>query len=153
MTEYRIIIPDDNYTLIKGEDENQLVTILVNTGLAEFEQRVVFPWYLSVLFFLPERESGRPTNEESELVNNYEDFLIKGLRESAEKPNALHLAARTGNSMKCIKFLVHDPEIADNFLKSVCDRNDTPFPLEYKMDHDPEWIEANGFFELAKISS
>jgi hypothetical protein len=150
MKEYKLQLPEDNFTLVEGESDNQLVTILVNEGLISLEHKIVFPWHLSILFLFPESESGRPTSEEKNLLDKYEDSLIEGLKESNDKPNALFLAARTGNSMKCLKFQVHNPEVANDYLQSVCERNDTPFPLDYKMEHDPEWIEGNGFFELTK---
>ena len=153
MKEYQLLIPEEHFTLVKGTEDNQLITIVINDGLVDFEPKVVFPWHLSILFLFPESETGRPTDEQWNLLNEYEDLLAKGLKDSDEKPNALFLAARTGNSMKFLKFQVHNPEVANDFLQSVCAKNDTPFPLDYKMEHDPDWTEGNGFLQLVKESS
>jgi len=153
MIERKIIIPAEHFTLLKGEDDGQLVTILINDGLTKFEGIDVFPWHLSVLFSLPSRDSGRPDDVELKKLNDYEDYLIQGLQVCAEKPNALHVATRTGNNMRCTKFQVHDPEIADSFLRNVCEKNDTPYPMDYKMHHDEEWNEALGFLRLVNTPS
>jgi len=148
MADRNIILPTDHFTLVKGQDDGQLVTILINDALAQFEDRDIFPWHLSILFSLPHRDSGRPDDTELKGLNDYEDSLIEGLRSSSERPNALYLSTRTGNNVRCTKFQVHDPEVANSFLQQVCEKNDTPYPMGYKMHHDDEWTDARGFFGL-----
>ncbi len=150
MEDYQVSFPDEHFTLVEGESEGQLVTVLANDSLVDFEHKFLFPWRLSIRFTFPERDSGTPTQTESNQLNEYEDFLIDGLKASDEKPNALFIATRTGNDVKCIKLQIHEAEVAHSFLQKVCESNDTPFPMDYEMEHDEDWGEANGFLELTK---
>ena len=49
MTKYRVLKPDEHYSILEFEDENLPGIAVVNTALKGFEPKEVFCWQLSIL--------------------------------------------------------------------------------------------------------
>ncbi len=147
--EYEIVIPDESFVLVDSEEDGLPAKIKVNENLLAFEPKLIFGWHLSIQFTLQALdENGLPTAEESEALSDYEEFLNENITGPKVKPNGLYVGSVTWNRRRELMFLVHDPEVADKFLKFVCERNDTPRGLHYEMEHDPEWGKAMGYLQL-----
>ncbi|MEJ5148475.1 DUF695 domain-containing protein [Sphingobacterium sp. MYb388] len=145
MTDYKVLIPDEFYSLLNFEQDDLPGIAVVNTALREFEPKIVFAWHLSIMIDLEDLiDNGMPSRSEVEVIDNYGDYLdneIKG--PDKEKPNALFLARITWNKTRELIWRVYDPEIANIFLQEIITANSSPRQFDYRIDPDDNW-------ELAK---
>ncbi len=145
MTDFKVIIPDEFYSLLNFKQDDLPGVAVVNTALKEFEPKIVFAWHLSIMIDLEDLiDNGMPSKSEVEVIDNYGDYLdneIKG--KNKEKPNALFLARITWNKTRELIWRVYDPEISNNFLQEIIAANSSPRQFDYRIDPDDNW-------ELAK---
>lgn len=141
MNEFKVIIPDEHYSILNFRQEELPGIAVVNSALREFEPKEVFSWHLSIMVDLKELiENGMPSRTEVEIVDNFGDFLdskIKG--DDKEKPNALFLARITWNATRELIWRVYDPEVADTFLKDLIKNGNPIREFDYRMENDSEW--------------
>ena len=141
MKEFKVIVPEEYYSILEFKQEDLPGVAVVNTALCDFEPKEVFSWHLSLMIDLEELvENGMPSPEEQEIVEEFGDsldLLIKG--EDTEKPNALFLARITWNGTRELIWRVFDPEIANNFLQQIIKEGDAIRQFDYKMEDDEEW--------------
>lgn len=141
MTDYKVIIPEEHYSILNFEDEGLPGVAVVNTALRDFEGKIVFDWNLSLIIELEDIiENGMPSKKEVEIVDSFGDKLdniIKG--PDKEKPNALFLARITWNKTRRLIWRVFDPEIADTILQGIISKGDSPREFDYQMEQDTEW--------------
>jgi len=145
MADFKVIIPDDLYSLLNFEQDDLPGVAVVNTALKEFEPKIVFAWHLSIMIDLDDLiENGMPSKSEVEVIDNYGDYLdneIKG--KDKERPNALFLARITWNKTRELIWRVYDPEVSNGFLQEIITANSSPRQFDYRIDPDDNW-------ELAK---
>ncbi|MEN5197523.1 DUF695 domain-containing protein [Sphingobacterium faecium] len=145
MTDYKVLIPDESYSLLNFKQDDLPGVAVVNTALREFEPKIVFAWQLSIMIDLDDLiNNGMPSKSEVEVIDNYGDYLdneIKG--PDKDKPNALFLARITWNKTRELIWLVYDPEISNSFLQEIITANSSPRQFDYRIDPDDNW-------ELAK---
>ncbi|WP_197091655.1 DUF695 domain-containing protein [Sphingobacterium endophyticum] len=93
MTKYRVLIPDEYYSILEFEDENLPGIAVVNTALKGFEPKEVFCWQLSIIIDLQDLiENGMPSAKEVQVIDEFGDYLDKEIKGADEgKPNALFL--------------------------------------------------------------
>lgn len=141
MTEYKVIIPDEHYSILNFNQDNLPGVAVVNSALRQFEPKVVFGWHLSVMVDLVDLiENGMPSKSEVQIVDDYGDYLdniIKG--EDKEKPNALFLARITWNKTRELIWRVNNAEIANNILQKIISDNSSPRQFDYRIDPDESW--------------
>ena len=143
MTEHRVVIPEDSYSIIEFRQDDLPGIGAINTALRDFEPKIVFGWHLSLMLQLDDLiENGMPSRAERDTVDRFGDTLdgmLKG--NDAAKPNALFLARITWNATRELIWRVFDPEPANDYLQSII--NDVaavrPRAFDFRMDHDPEW--------------
>lgn len=145
MTDFKVMIPDESYSLLNFKQDDLPGVAVVNTALKEFELKIVFAWHLSIMIELDDLiDNGMPSKSEVEVIDNYGDYLdneIKG--KNKEKPNALFLARITWNKTRELIWRVYDPEISNSFLQEIITANSSPRQFDYRIDPDDNW-------ELAK---
>ena len=145
MTDFKVIIPDEYYSLLNFRQDDLPGVAVVNTALKEFEPKIVFSWHLSIMIDLDDLiDNGMPSKSEVEVIDNYGDYLdneIKG--KNKERPNALFLARITWNKTRELIWRVYDPEISNSFLQEIITANSSPRQFDYRIDPDDNW-------ELAK---
>lgn len=138
---YRVVIPDEKYSVIEFEQEACPGVAFVNIGLRGFEPKVVFAWHLSIMIdFEGLIENGMPSKKERAVIDEFEDRLdplLKG--EDFEKPNAIFLARITWNKTRELIWRIYDAEVANGILQSIIDQNQCPRQFDYRIDHDVEW--------------
>lgn len=141
MSEFKVLIPDENYSILDFRQDELPGIAVVNTALRAFEPKEVFAWHLSIMVQLEEMvENGMPSKSEVAIIDDFGDYLdekIKG--ENKEKPNALFLARITWNSTRELIWRVYDPEIADEFLKDLINNGNPIRGFDYRMEEDEEW--------------
>lgn len=144
MDDYKVIIPEDTYSILKFNQDEVPGIAVVNSALRDFEPKIVFAWHLSLMLNFEDLiENGMPSTQEREVVDpfgEYLDSLIKG--PDLDKPNALFLARITWNETRELIWRVFDPEIANASLQEIISNDDSPRPFDYQMEHDPEWKHA-----------
>ena len=144
MDEYRVIIPEESYSILEFNQEALPGIAVVNTALGDFEPKVVFAWHLSLMFDLEDLiENGMPSIKEREILDPFGDHLdslIKG--PDPDKPNALFLARITWNETRELIWRVFDPETANKSLQEIISKDKSPRQFDYKMEHNPGWEKA-----------
>lgn len=144
MKEYRVIIPDEYYSLLEFRQEDLPGVAVINTALASFEPKEVFGWHLSIIIELNDLiDNGMPSKSEVSVIDDFGDFLdgkIKG--ENKEKPNALFLARITWNATRELIWRVCDPEITNEFLQDIIKNGSPAREFDYRMEWDEEWKHA-----------
>jgi hypothetical protein len=141
MTDYRVIIPDEDYQIAEFRQEDVPGVAVINRALREFEPKVVFSWHLSVMIrFVDLIDRGMPSQSDRDVVDPFGDMLdskVKG--DSPEKPNALFLARITWKGTRELIYRVFDPEPADAVLREVIEKKTYPREFDYRIDDDAEW--------------
>ena len=141
MTEYQVIIPDEEYQLLNFKTDNLPGIAVVNSALKKFEPRIVFNWHLSIIIDLEDLiENGMPSLPEQAIIDAYGDLLdgnIKG--PDKEKPNALFLARITWNKTRQLIWRVCDPKPAHDYLQEIILQNSSPRQFDYRMSQDNGW--------------
>lgn len=136
--------PEDAYTVATASIDDLPAVAVVNTAMKKFEARDVFGWHLSVIIDYKElAENGMPTNEESDFVLNYFDQIDDSIRGDKQHPNAVFIARITHNGMLHAIWQVNNPELANQYLQKIIDDNSSPRPMEFTMEYDATWKEAN----------
>lgn len=145
MSEYRVIIPPQEFQIIKFIQEEQPGVATINTALKYFEPKIVFSWHLSIMLDLDDlTDNGMPSKEEQKIIESFEDILDKAIKgPNSDKPNALFLASIACNKTCELIWRVYDPEIANNYLNQIINTSIPPCPFDYRIDEDENW-------ELAK---
>ena len=141
MTKYRVLIPDEHYSILEFEDENLPGIAVVNTALKGFEPKEVFCWQLSIIIDLQDLiENGMPSAKEVQVIDEFGDYLDKEIKGAEEgKPNALFLARVTWNSTRQLIWRVYNPEISHHFLQYIIAENSSPRSFDYRIDKDEDW--------------
>ena len=141
MTEYKVIIPDEYYSVLEFNQDNLPGVAVVNSALRQFEPKVVFGWHLSIMIDLEDLiENGMPSKSEVIVIDDYGDYLDNGIKgPDKERPNALFLARITWDKTRELIWRVHDPEIADKFLQKIISDNSSPRQFDYRMEQDDVW--------------
>ena len=141
MKEFKVIIPDEYYSILNFRQEELPGVAVVNTSLRTFEPKEVFGWHLSIMLQCEELiDNGMPSKAEVKVIDDLGDFLdekIKG--ENRERPNALFLARITWNGTRELIWRVNDPEISNTFLKNLIENTSTIREFDYRIDDDEEW--------------
>lgn len=141
MKEFKVLIPDEYYSVLNFRQEDLPGVAVVNSALRDFEPKEVFAWHLSIMLELVDLiDNGMPSRNEVDVIDDYGQFLddrIKG--ENKEKPNALFLARITWNGTRELIWRVYDPEIADKFLKDLIADGNQIREFDYRMENDEEW--------------
>ncbi|MFN5984884.1 MAG: DUF695 domain-containing protein [Fluviicola sp.] len=141
MTEYKVIIPKENYSLLNFTTDNLPGIAVVNSALRQFEPKAVFDWHLSIMVDLVDLiENGMPSESEVQIIDEFGDYLdniVKG--KDKEKPNALFLARITWNKTRELIWRVNNVEAANNILQKIISDNSSPREFEYHIEHDESW--------------
>jgi hypothetical protein len=141
MKEFKVLIPDEYYSILDFNQDDLPGVAVINTALRDFEPKEVFAWHLSIMLDFEDLiDNGMPSKAEREIVDPFGDkldLLIKG--DDLEKPNALFLARITWNKTRELIWRVFDPEIADKTLKEIIDNGNPPRQFDYKMEYDENW--------------
>ena len=82
MKEFKVLIPEEDYSILNFRQEDLPGVAVVNISLRDFEPKEVFAWHLSIMVELNDLgENGMPTKSKVHAIENYGDFLddrIKG---------------------------------------------------------------------------
>ena len=140
-TDFRVVIPEENYRLINFRQEGLPGVMIINEALGDFEPKIVFSWHLSLMIDCEDLiDNGMPSVREREVLDPFGDQLdsvFKGA--DLQKPNALFLARITWNKTRELIYRVFDPEPAHQYLLKTIEEKTFPRTFDYRMDPDPEW--------------
>jgi hypothetical protein len=141
MEEFKVLIPEENYSILDFNQDELPGVAVINIALRDFEPKEVFSWQLSIMLDFEDLiDNGMPSKAELEIIDPFGDkldLLIKG--DDLDKPNALFLARITWNKTRELIWRVFDPEMANNKLQEIIDTKDYPRQFEYKMEQDDNW--------------
>jgi hypothetical protein len=151
MAEYRVIIPEEAFSVIEFRQNNLPGIGVINSSLVAFEPKAVFAWHLSIMIqFKGLIENGMPSQAERDVVDPFGDEIVRRIKGSdPTKPNALLLGRITWNATREILFRVYDPEEANKYLTTLVEGNCCR-PLDYRMEADEEWKLAKWHLDAAK---
>lgn len=141
MEEFRVIIPDEKYTVIEFLQEDFPGVALINRALRTFEPKVVFGWHFSLMIdFEDIIENGMPSQQERNVLDEFEErfsSLLKGT--DLEKPNALFLARITWNKTRELIWRIYEPEAANKLLETIIEQNQFSRTFDYRLEYDKDW--------------
>jgi len=141
MEEFRVVIPDEKYTVLEFLQEDFPGVALINRALRTFEPKVVFGWHLSLMIgFEDVIENGMPSQKERGVIDEFEgrfSSLLKG--PDLEKPNALFLARITWNKTRELIWRVYEPETAHKLLEIIIEQNQFSRRFDYRLEYDKDW--------------
>lgn len=144
-TEYRVVIPEEEFTLIEFRQNDLPGIATANSALVDFSPKVVFGWHLSILIEAENlANNGMPTPEEQELLYAFEDSMTPIIKENG---NALLLARVTHDGTRELLYRVYDPEPAHQYLQSVLTSKTYLRPFDYRIDYDPDWDKAEWYLD------
>ncbi len=140
MEEIKILIPEENYQILEFNQDNLPGVAVVNSALKDENLKKVFSWNCSILIDFDETaENGMPTNEELNIISQFDDFLDENIKGDLERPNALFFARVTWNSTLQLIWKVFDPEIVNNFLSQIIEDKSYPRYFDYRIEEDENW--------------
>lgn len=140
MDEYRVIIPTEDYNLVRFRQDDLPGVAVINRALRGFEPKLVFAWHLSIMLTFEDLiENGMPSQTDRDIVDPFGDMLDERFKGEPEKPNALFLARITWNGTRELIYRVFDPEPADAILRGIIESKSHPRHFDYRIDQDPEW--------------
>lgn len=146
--EYKVIIPEEIYTLMEWRRENLPCVGVLNSALKDFEPKIVFSWHLSLIIDFEELiESGMPSEEERAIVDPFCDKLDEEIKAGG---NSLFFVRETWNKTRRLVWRVYDPEIAHQHLQFILQQKHYPRQFDYHMEQDPSWEQAKWYFEQLK---
>ncbi|MCO5950038.1 DUF695 domain-containing protein [Mucilaginibacter flavidus] len=141
MEQFRVIIPDEKYTVLEFLQEDSPGVALINRALRTFEAKVVFGWHLSLMIdFEDIIENGMPSQQERNVLDEFEErfsSLLKGT--DLEKPNALFLARITWNKTRELIWRIYEPEAANKLLETIIEQNQFSRTFDYRLECDKDW--------------
>lgn len=147
--EYKVLIPEESYSLYEFQDNNLPGIAILNTSLKDFEPHEVFDWHLSLILDLVNVDgSGLPDLDEQEELNLIEDkldSLIKG--DNLDKPNALFFARITWDKTRQLIWRVCDPKIANITLQDIIANKKYTRDFDYRMEQDLNWEHVRCYFQ------
>jgi hypothetical protein len=140
MKEFKVIIPQENYTIVEFKQDNLPAVMVLNSSLIKFEPKEVFSWNLSIILEFNELgDNGMPIKNEVDLIEPFEKSLDDNLKGNKERPNALFLARITWNGTRQLLYRVNDPEITNIYLQGLINNKKYPREFDYRMESDEEW--------------
>jgi len=141
MTEYRVIIPAEDYKLVEFRQDNLPGVAVINRALQDFEPKIVFSWHLSLMLRFEDLiENGMPSQTDRDVVDTFGDMLdIQFKGEDKEKPNALFLARITWNATRELIYRVFDPKPVNAVLSKIIEAKSHPREFDYRIEDDPNW--------------
>lgn len=140
MSDFKVTIPRENYSLLEFNHEGLPGIAVVNTSLKKFKSKEIFPWHLSLTIDLKDLiENGMPSKKEVAIIDSYGDFLDEKIKGKIEKPNALFMARVTWNKTRELVWRVYDAKTVDDFLKNIVSENTAPREFEYSIQPDENW--------------
>lgn len=138
--EYKVVIPENFFSVFKFVQEDYLGVAAINTALRGFRFKSVFGWHLSImLHFDKVTESRMPYKVDHEKTEEFEDRLAELLNNNIKKPNAIFLGRITWNSTAELIWRIHDAAAANDIVQCVLEKKLYPFPFDYRIDPDVEW--------------
>jgi hypothetical protein len=141
MSDVKVIIPDDFFSVIEFRQEEHIGIATVNSALRQFKGKEVFPWHLSIFFELKSIDSaGLPSEMEADVIDHLEEILNKEMKgKDILKPNALFLARIDWNGTTEFIWRLHDPQHPYDYLKGLLDNKSYKRPFDFRIDEDINW--------------
>jgi len=153
MTEFRVIIPEEHYQILEFKQDDLYGIAVINSSLKKFEPKEVFRWHCSIMVHFEELiENGMPSINDRTIVEEFEDWLdneIKG--ENKEKPNALFLGRITWNGTRELIWRVYDPEITNQLLQDIIEKENHDKQFDYRIAPDESWDLAKWHLDNCEI--
>jgi len=136
----KIQLPQDEYAIIEFSQDDKPGLMTVNTPLKDFDQKTPFAWHLCVNVILGDTiKDNMPSRSEQEVMVKFEQKLDKEIRKDG---NALYLATITQDGHCEIIWRVYNPEIANDYLHDLIEKEDHPRPFEFTLEQDIPWAKA-----------
>lgn len=136
----RVIIPNENYTLINTSRKGLPAVVVLNKSLRGFNYKSIFGWACTIRIMLKVlAENGMPTYEESCIALDFFDSLDSTIKGNDVHPNALFVSRITNDGILEANWQLNDPGIVDKQLQSIIKGKTYPRDFDYEIRYDEEW--------------
>ena len=130
----------DTFTVFSIEGDSLPCVGSINNRFANNKGWEEYPWNCSVVVRCKNvNDAQLPTNEESSILNDFEDRLNKRIVADPTTPNALFFGRVNWNATRELIWKVKNPESVAAFLQSVMDDKNAILEIEFKIEKDKEW--------------
>jgi len=151
MTEYKVIIPEEEHSVFKFRQDDLPGVATVNSALDGFEPRIVFSWHLSILIDYKDHIDNKlPSRDERKLLYEFEGKIDKLVKTEG---NALFLARVTHGGQIELVWRIYEPKKANIVLQEIVNKKDHPRPFDYRIDPDEKWKKAEWFLKNSRPKS
>ncbi len=143
-TDYRVVIPEEEHTIVKFKQHDLPGVASINSALVEFEPKVIFGWHLSIMIAAQELgENNMPTPDEQNVLNSFEDELDPIIKAHG---NALFLGRITNDGWRELIYRIYEPEPVHEYLQGIISSKTHRRPFDYRIDPDEKWEKAKWHF-------
>ncbi len=140
MQKITISLPVEEYSIIEFSLDEKPGIMTVNAALKDFEHKNIFAWHLSVIVIYNDHvKDNMPSKAEQELLCKFEETLDENIKKNN---NAVFLASITHNGSRELIWRVYNPELPNDFLHELIEKEDHPRPFEFTLDQDIAWTKA-----------
>lgn len=135
--------PGENYDVIEHIDADGYLTfITANLAYRDFRFKQEFPWFLKITMNVKVyNENGHPLPEEAEVLNSFEEFLDKKIKEGTV---AHYIGRTTLYKKREILYFLAEPEKVKSILQHILADDDAIRNFQFHIEQDSEWNNAKG---------
>ncbi len=137
---------DDEWRMAIGRDSGVPLVCRIRNKAPSYATKVAFPHLVTAVWnFQSSNETGMPSEPIVELMSLFEDLLVKTLEGACQ---AFLTVVATGNGVREWQWYSRDPEETLQLVNQALSEND-PFPVQFCIDNDPEWVAFSQFGDHA----
>lgn len=139
------IYPGENFTVGQIETEEGIGFVNINQAYDNYPNKRYFPWCAQLLLeFKDKDESGYPTDQEAEVLNELEDKIENFLQEK----HKVHFIGRiTRKDFRDLIYYIDQPRLDQDGTKKFFDEISLIRGVNFDLDKDPEWKFVSGLIK------
>ena len=139
------IFPEESFTVGQIETDEGIGFVNVNQAYDNYVNKKLFPWCASLLIeFKDKNESGHPTDQEAEILNELEDKIEKFLK----RQHKVHFIGRvTRKDFRNLFYYIDQPRLIQEETNKFFDEISSVRAINFNLDNDPEWEFVSGLIK------
>ena len=143
--ETKNIFPKEEFATREAVGDNYYKIMIVNVSLKDYQHKDLFPWSLWLGVEVEEKSGPfkMPTEEESTVLNTFEDFIESILK----KHSKYHFIGRiTHNGNRDIYYYIDDPKLVHKELQNLIKTKSSMRDFQYVIERDDDWKQVSMFY-------
>ncbi|HLG41264.1 MAG TPA: DUF695 domain-containing protein [Chitinophagaceae bacterium] len=135
---------NDNYSALEAEDSNGMPVIaIINQELMDWDAKASHPWMMSIeIKYDGESNNGMPDDETYNLMNDFEEEIMKKLTDS---DGYLNVARETHDGTRTIYFACKEFRNVSRITAAAIEGYFEKLDITYEIIKDKYWMTMNRF--------